>query len=56
MKRVPKAGRPLAKCIHLNDCNCREVWAIMVPLAPGMGSITATATAQVVPWYLVYLG
>ena len=38
MKRIPKAGRPLTKCSHLNgvDCNCREVWAIMVPLAPGM--------------------
>lgn len=38
MKRIPKAGRPLAKCSHLNgvDCHCREVWAVMVPLAPGM--------------------
>ncbi|KAJ6099988.1 hypothetical protein N7467_001523 [Penicillium canescens] len=37
MKRIPKAGRPLAKCSHLNgvDCHCREVWAVMVPLAPG---------------------
>lgn len=38
MKRIPKAGRPLAKCSHLNgvDCSCREIWAVMVPLAPGM--------------------
>jgi hypothetical protein len=34
MKRVPKAGRPLANCVHIRgtDCDCREVWAIMVPL------------------------
>lgn len=34
MKRVPKAGRPLTNCVHIRgaDCDCREVWAIMVPL------------------------
>jgi hypothetical protein len=38
MKRIPKAGRPLANCTHINgaNCHCREVWAIMVPLAPGI--------------------
>ncbi|KAJ6064316.1 hypothetical protein N7499_012996 [Penicillium canescens] len=36
MKRVPKTGRPLTNCSHLNgvDCQCREDWAVMVPLAP----------------------
>ncbi|CRL18417.1 unnamed protein product [Penicillium camemberti] len=49
MKRIPKAGRPLAKCSHLNgvDCNCREVWAIMVPLTPG--SMVCSPESEIQP-------
>ncbi|KAJ9486904.1 hypothetical protein VN97_g6421 [Penicillium thymicola] len=56
MKRIPKAGRPLTKCSHLNgvDCNCREVWAIMVPLAPGSMVCSPEPETQPVQQQQVY--
>jgi hypothetical protein len=37
MMKVPKAGRPLAKCPHpKGSCSCQRIYAIMVRIPRGM--------------------
>ena len=45
MMKVPKAGRPLAKCPHpKGTCSCQKTYAVMVRIPKGMSLLPAIHT------------